>query len=214
MKNYICVTCGVQFKESEGPPPRCPVCEDKRQYVNFKGQSWSTLDKLQQDHKNVFQSLEPGLTEIITEPSVGIGQRALLVEGPGGNVLWDCVSLIDDATIAAVEARGGVSSLAMSHAHMFGSMVEWSHAFGNAPIRLHASNERWVMRPDPVIEYWEEDSHRLDQLDQGISLQRCGGHFAGSTNSALAAGCRWTRRTVDERYDACGPGSPPRGIHV
>ena len=56
------------------------------------------------------QSLEPGLTEIVTEPKFAIGQRALLVEAPGGNVLWDCVSLIDDATIAAVEALGDAVS--------------------------------------------------------------------------------------------------------
>ncbi len=61
---------------------------------------------------------------------------------------------------------------------MYASMVEWSHAFGNAPIRLHVANERWVMRPDPVIEYWDGESHRLDQ---GVSLYRCGGHFTGST---------------------------------
>ncbi len=57
-------------------------------------------------------------------------------------------------------------------------MVEWSHAFGNAPIRLHAANERWVMRPDPVIEFWNEETHRLNQE---VSLYRCGGHYTGST---------------------------------
>ncbi len=178
MPNYICVMCGIQFKESVEPPPHCPICEDERQYVNHEGQSWITLDELEREHQNVVQSLEPGLTEIITEPRFGIGQRALLVESPEGNVLWDCVSLIDYSTIAAVEALGGVSSLAMSHPHMYGSMVEWSHAFGNAPIRLHAANERWVMRPDPVIEFWDEETHRLHK---GITLYCCGGHYTGST---------------------------------
>lgn len=178
MPNYICVTCGIQFKESVEPPPHCPICEDERQYVNLDGQSWTTHDELEGEHHNIVQSLEPGLTEIITESRFGIGQRALLVESPEGNVLWDCVSLIDDSTIAAVEALGGISSLAMSHPHMDGSMVEWSHAFGNAPIRLHAAHERWVMRPDPVIQYWDEETHRLNQ---GITLYRCGGHYTGST---------------------------------
>lgn len=178
MPNYICVTCGIQFKESVEPPPHCPICEDERQYVNLDGQSWTTHDELKGEHHNIVQSLEPGLTEIITEPRFGIGQRALLVESPEGNVLWDCVSLIDDSTIAAVEALGGISSLAMSHPHMDGSMVEWSHAFGNAPIRLHAAHERWVMRSDPVIEFWDEETHRLNQ---GITLYRCGGHYTGST---------------------------------
>ena len=178
MKNYICVTCGVQFEKSVEPPPRCPICEDERQYVGFAGQAWTTLDDLQREHQNVLQELEPGLTEIITQPKVGIGQRALLVETPEGNVLWDCLSLIDDETIAAIEARGGIACLAMSHPHMFGSMVDWSRAFGNVPIRLHASYERWVKRPDPVIEYWHEESL---QLDQGASLHCCGGHFTGAT---------------------------------
>jgi len=94
---------------------------------------------------------EPGLTEIRTEPKFAIGQRALLVQAPEGNVLWDCVSLLDDATIEAINAFGGISVLAMSHPHMFGSMVAWSHAFGNAPIYLHADYALWVQRPDPVI---------------------------------------------------------------
>jgi hypothetical protein len=93
-------------------------------------------------------------------------------------VLWDCLSLIDHATVEAINALGGVSALAASHPHMFGSMVEWSHAFGNAPIYLHADYEPWVQRPDPVIQFWEGDSHTLDQ---GIGLYRCGGHFTGST---------------------------------
>jgi glyoxylase-like metal-dependent hydrolase (beta-lactamase superfamily II) len=178
MPNYICVTCGNQYRETEAPPARCPICEDERQYVNPKGQSWTTLDELQQTSHNVIRPLEPGLLQIATEPKFAIGQRALLVQAAGGNVLWDCVSLLDEATITALEALGGVSALAMSHPHMFGSMVEWSHAFGNAPIYLHASYERWVQRPDPVIHYWQEATY---QLRQGVTLHRCGGHFTGST---------------------------------
>ena len=32
-------------------------------------------------------------------PSSAVGQRALLVCTPHGNVLWDCISLIDQATV-------------------------------------------------------------------------------------------------------------------
>jgi glyoxylase-like metal-dependent hydrolase (beta-lactamase superfamily II) len=178
MPNYICVTCGNQYGESEEPPLHCLICEDERQYVGYMGQTWTTVGQMEGEYRNVIRPLEPGLWEIGTEPKFAIGQRALLVQGPGGNVLWDCVSHIDDATIEAIEALGGISALGMSHPHMFGSMVEWSHAFGRAPIYLHSSYERWVMRPDPVIEFWDRDSHRLDQ---GVSLYRCGGHFKGST---------------------------------
>jgi hypothetical protein len=178
MQNYICVTCGNQHANSSAPPARCLICEDERQYVNHAGQSWTTLEELERGYNNVIKSLEPGLTEIVTEPKFAIGQHALLVQTPKGNVLWDCVSLIDDATVEAIEALGGISSMAMSHPHMYGSMVEWSHAFGNVPIHLHAANERWVMRPDSVIQYWDEEIHGLDQ---GVALFRCGGHFTGST---------------------------------
>jgi len=39
-------------------------------------------------------------------------------------------------------------------------------------------DERWVMRPDPVTEFWNEETHRLNQE---VSLYRCGGHYTGST---------------------------------
>ena len=100
------------------------------------------------------------------------------MQTPKGNVLWDCLSLIDDATVEAIGALGGIAALAMSHPHMFGSMVEWSHAFGHAPIYLHADFEGWVQRPDPVITFWQGDRY---DLDEGPSLYRCGGHFTGST---------------------------------
>jgi hypothetical protein len=176
--NFICRTCGHQFAESEEPPDHCPICADDRQFVNPRGQSWTTLDELAREHHNVFRPLEQGLVGIGTEPRFAIGQRALLLQAPEGNVLWDCVSLIDDATIQAVEELGGISSLAMSHPHLVGSMVEWSHAFGHAPIHMHADHRRWIQRPDPVIRYWEGETIALKE---GHTLHRCGGHFEGST---------------------------------
>jgi len=178
MANYICVTCGNQYGTSDDPPLQCPICEDERQYVNAEGQSWTTLDKLTRQHRNIVTSLEPGLTEVSTEPTFAIGQRALLVQTPKGNVLWDCVSLIDNATIEAMNALGGISAIAISHPHMFGSMVEWSHAFGKPPIHLHADYREWVQRPDSVIQFWEGEEHALHE---GVTLHRCGGHFTGST---------------------------------
>jgi glyoxylase-like metal-dependent hydrolase (beta-lactamase superfamily II) len=178
MQQYICVTCGNQFQATTAPPDRCPICEDPRQYVNPKGQTWTTLAELQREARNVAGTLEPGLTEISTQPKFAIGQRALLIQAAAGNVLWDCLSLIDDDTVAAINALGGISALAMSHPHMFGSMVAWSHAFGNVPIYLHTDYQQWVQRPDPVIQFWEGDSH---VLGEGVTLHRCGGHFKGST---------------------------------
>lgn len=178
MKNYICTTCGVQYAATETEPASCPICEDDRQYVNPNGQSWTTLEELRSDYHNLLREVEPGMTGIVTEPKFAIGQRPLLIQTAYGNVLWDCNSLIDDATGTAVNKLGGIDAIAISHPHFYDSMVEWSRAFGDAPIYLHASNREWVMRPDPAIVYWEGET---EQLNEEITLIRCGGHFPGSS---------------------------------
>ena len=177
MTVYMCRTCGTQFPPAEHPPRNCPICEDERQYVGWQGQQWTTLQALQQDHHNIIRTVEPGLTGIGTSPSFSIGQRALLVQHPEGNVLWDCISLIDEATITTVNALGGISAIAISHPHYYSSMIEWSRAF-NAPIYLHAADQEWVMRPDPAVIFWEGETQ---PLPGGLTLVRCGGHFPGGT---------------------------------
>lgn len=152
------------------------MCEDERQYVGWSGQRWTTLGELAGEHANEIHD-DLGLIGIGTAPPFAIGQRALLVRSPGGNLLWDCVTLIDEATVAAVRELGGVRAIAISHPHYYSSMVEWSRRF-EAPIHLHGADRRWVMRPDPGIEYW--DGARKDLWD-GMTLIRAGGHFEGAT---------------------------------
>jgi hypothetical protein len=175
--HFICVTCGSQFAESEREPQGCPVCDDARQYVGPDGQRWTTLDELRSTHRAVFRDEEPDLVGIGTEPSFAIGQRALLVRHPAGNVLWDCISLLDDEIVARVDAAGGLAAIAISHPHYYSSMVEWSRAF-DAPVLLHEDDRRWVMRPDDAIEHWSGERR---ELSSGLTLVRCGGHFAGGT---------------------------------
>jgi hypothetical protein len=178
MPSYICVTCGVQHAPSEGPPARCPICEDERQYVGWRGQQWTTLEQMAADgYRNELREEEPGLTSIGTVPPFAIGQRALLVRTPSGNVLWDCQSFLDDATITAVRALGGVQAIAISHPHFYGVNVEWSEAFGGAPVYIHAADGRWVMRPAPSVRLWEGET---TEPVPGLTLIRLGGHFDGA----------------------------------
>ena len=177
MENYICVTCGVQYSETDSPPEHCLICEDERQYIGHTGQHWTTLSEMQKGYHNRIEDIDPNITGIGTEPGFAIGQRALLVQTPNGNVLWDCVSLLDDATIEAVRSRGGINAIAVSHPHLVGSLVDWSRAFGDAPVYWHADNREWVMRPDPAFVFWEGETHLLFD---GLTLIRCGGHFPGS----------------------------------
>src|ERR687885_324652 len=101
MSNFICTTCGVQYSESVLPPERCLICEDERQYVGWKGQSWTTPNHLRADPTNRLDVEGPELISLVTEPKFAIGQRALHVRTGGGNVLWDCLSLADDRSVAA-----------------------------------------------------------------------------------------------------------------
>jgi hypothetical protein len=177
MPCYICATCATQFAESNGPPEHCPICEDERQFIGWNGQQWTTLAELRESHRSVVRLEELGLYGIGIEPTFAIGQRALLVTSPNGNVLWDCVPLVDQALIEMIQGIGGIAAIAISHPHYYASMVEWAQAFG-CPIYLHAADRKWVMRPDSAITFWEGETK---EIGNELTLIRCGGHFEGGT---------------------------------
>jgi predicted RNase H-like nuclease len=172
---FLCCACGTEHADSgEAPPPLCAICQDDRQYVPEGGQRWTTLDDLRRKHRTSLRELEPHLTGIGVEPSFAIGQRALLVESADGNVLWDCVPLLEEMA-TFVESRGGLSAIAISHPHYYTTMVEWAHAF-DCPVLVHETDREWVMRPDPAVEQWAGD---VRELSDELTLLRLGGHFEG-----------------------------------
>lgn len=185
MPAFICTMCGTQYTPSNSPPDGCAICQEERQYVHPQGQGWTTLEQLRgsgrpwlASQRNGYAKYEPDLFGVATAPGIGIGQRALLLRTPRGNVLWDCITYIDDATVEIIRALGGIAAIAISHPHYYTTMVEWSHAFDRAPILLHAGDREWVMRPDPVIEYWTGDTK---EIFPGVTLIHVAGHFTGAT---------------------------------
>ena len=78
--------------------------------------------------------VEPGLWGVTIVPSVGIGQRALLVQTGRANLLWDPTGYVDGDLVEAIKQIGGLAAIASSHPHMFGVQVEWSHRFGGVPV--------------------------------------------------------------------------------
>ncbi len=178
MEHYICKTCGVQHAASEAPLASCMICEDERQYIGLDGQQWTTMAEMQAaGYRNEVREEEPGLTGISTTPRFAIGQRALLVQTDGGNILYDCITYLDDETVEAVKALGGIQGICLSHPHFYDSMIEWSHAFDNAPVYIPEADRQWVTRADPVIEYWDGQPR---ELVPGVTLIQTGGHFDGS----------------------------------
>lgn len=177
MTIWICRTCAVEQPDTAEPPSVCAICSDERQYVRPTGQQWTTLEELASaGRRGTVAEVEPGLYGITIEPSVGIGQRALLVQTTAGNLLWDPSGYLDDDLIADIQQLGGVAAVAASHPHMFGIQVEWSHRFGRVPVYVQAADQEWVQRDDSVISIWEEKTEVLP----GVVLHRIGGHFPGS----------------------------------
>ncbi len=185
MDAFICTACGMQYAPSETPPARCPICEEERQYVPPTGQGWTTLQALAARAFNSYRQHEPGVIGIGTQPAFAIGQRALLIRTPHGNVLWDCIAMLDEATVTIVKSLGGLSAIAISHPHFYTTMVEWSRAFGGVPIHLHAADREWVMRPDPAINFWNGDTLALLP---DVTMIRGGGHFPGGSMLHWAKG--------------------------
>lgn len=185
MPAFICTTCGCQYPATDAPPAGCLICLDDRQYVNPRGQSWTTLEDMRKTYFNAFRRLEPGLMGLGTFPAFAIGQRALILRTPAGNIMWDCIPFLDDTTITILKALGGLAGIAISHPHFLATAVEWSHTFQAIPVYVHAMDRHYVTRPDPVITFWEEDV--LD-LTEGVALVRCGGHFPGSAVLHWAGG--------------------------
>jgi glyoxylase-like metal-dependent hydrolase (beta-lactamase superfamily II) len=175
MACFICVTCGTEYPESAAPPAHCPICEDVRQFVRWDGQAWTTLDELRKTHTARLED-DHGLLGIGTKPSFGIGQRALLVPAKGGNILWDCVALIDDAIVREIKAKGGLSAIAISHCHYYTTMLQWSEAFGGVPIHLHENNRKWVQRSGKAVNFWSGESFAISP---SATLYNVPGHFSG-----------------------------------
>jgi hypothetical protein len=77
------------------------VCEEERQYVPPRGQTWTTLPALRESHMNAFHEYNAGIIGI--GAGFAIGQRALLLRTEGGNILWDCVATLDAATVGLIK---------------------------------------------------------------------------------------------------------------
>lgn len=184
MTAWICATCGVQHAESPSPPESCEICADERQYVPVGGQRWTTLAELAAAHRTDIRDLEPDLVGIGVTPPLAIGQRGLLVRTPVGNVLWDVPGFLDDTAVERVQQLGGLTAISCSHPHFYGVQLEWSRAFGDAPIFIPEADRSWVRRPAAAVTLWSGTVQPVP----GVTLVQCGGHFPGSAVAHWPAG--------------------------
>ncbi|KAL7620185.1 hypothetical protein AAE478_009178 [Parahypoxylon ruwenzoriense] len=181
----VCTACGTQFPTADRQEVKtCFICDDPRQYTFPTGQAFTTLDEIRSSgYRNTLAPL-PGcdsLMSIITEPKVGIGQRAILIKTPRGNVLWDCLTLIDDETIDKINSIGGLQAIVISHPHYYSTHIEWARAF-ECPVYLAAEDKQWVTQTSAHQVFITEidlDLH-IGGVSSGVTILKLGGHFPGS----------------------------------
>jgi hypothetical protein len=149
-EKIICSTCGTQYKETTPRTYGCPICNDDRQYVPALGQAWTSLPILRKNYTNTITKIYDNLFEIRTTPKFAIGQRAFLIITPGGNILWDCLALIDQVTIDFIKSKGGLKAIVFSHPHYFTTMNVWADEFDYLVI-IHQYDEEWIFNKGTKI---------------------------------------------------------------
>ncbi|KAF2482324.1 beta-lactamase-like protein [Neohortaea acidophila] len=182
----ICVACGTQFDVPLSSPPKsCRICDDPRQFVPPTGQSWTSLHTLRSSKETHTNKIHPDSTNasvhsISTSPKVGIGQRCILLETPHGNVLWDCITYLDDATVDFIRSKGGLKAIVISHPHYYSTHLVWAEVFG-CSVYLAAEDEEWLCREDVGgrRRFLGEESVR-EEIVPGVVAVKVGGHFPGS----------------------------------
>ena len=198
MPAWICRTCGVQYPESGEPPAACPICLDERQYVGWGGQQWTTMAELASDRAVVLREEEPDLIGVGVEPGFAIGQRALLVRTPHGNVLWDCVSLLDDAARARIGELGGIAAICMSHPHFYGVNVEYADAFDARIL---------IPRADQAVGTAALAAHRVLRRRRRAGAR---GHPGPDRRALRRRGRAALAGRVGQAAARCSPGTPSR----
>ncbi|KAK0654432.1 Uncharacterized protein DIS24_g5257 [Lasiodiplodia hormozganensis] len=179
----ICHTCGTQFDVPASEPlPSCRICDDPRQFVPPTGQAWTSLAKLRGHYENRWEqdAEEKGMWSIWTEPKFAIGQRAILIETPEGNVLWDLITYLDPKTIDFINSRGPLRAIVISHPHYYTTHIEWARAF-DVPIYTSAEDSSWFNRADlsssPIRRLI---THPVETILPNVTAIKTGGHFPGS----------------------------------
>lgn len=115
-----------------------------------------------------------------TRKQLGIGQRAILLQTPHGNVLWDLVAFIDPATVSFVNDHGGIKAIVISHPHFYTTHLEWARIF-KCPVYVSSDDAEWLNREDKEgVRKWIKEVQDIDEVGGEAKAIQCGGHFDGS----------------------------------
>jgi glyoxylase-like metal-dependent hydrolase (beta-lactamase superfamily II) len=126
--------------------------------------------------------LPPGLSDSTTaHKQLGIGQRAILLQTPSGNVLWDLVAFLNPGTIDFINEKGGLKAIVISHPHFYTTHLEWAKVF-NCPVYMSKDDEEWLNRKDSEgVRRLVSGVTSIEEEGGEVKMIQCGGHFDGSS---------------------------------
>ncbi|MCJ1242885.1 hypothetical protein MMC30_000081 [Trapelia coarctata] len=179
----ICGACGTQFSATrEDGKKDCRICDDPRQFVPPTGQAFTTLREMREgkyENKWKQDEVDKRVWSVWTEPKFGIGERAILLQAAGGNVLWDLIAYLDEGTIEKIKSLGGLKAIVISHPHYYTTYTEWARAFG-CPVYISAEDEKWLDRMDARDVERRIIKGGTETIVEGVTAIKTGGHFDGS----------------------------------
>ncbi|KAG9527335.1 metallo-beta-lactamase family protein, partial [Aureobasidium melanogenum] len=179
----LCPTCGTQFDTPASDPPSgyCRICDDPRQYIPASGQAWTSLKAEAGKHQTKWKQDEQDerIWSIWAEPKLGIGQRALLLQTPHGNVLWDCIAYLDQPLIDFINSLGGLTAIVISHPHFYTTHISWAVTF-DCPVYVHSLDQQWLCRTPLPSTKRVLLQKQYQEIVEGVTAIQVGGHFEGS----------------------------------
>ncbi|KAF2723319.1 hypothetical protein K431DRAFT_344872 [Polychaeton citri CBS 116435] len=178
----ICAACGTQFDVPASTPLKgCRICDDPRQFVPPQGQTWTSLGQMRGKYENAWEQdeFDERVWSVWTKPKFAIGQRAILIETPSGNILWDLITYLDQPTVDFIKSRGGLKAIVISHPHYYTTHVDWAAAF-DCPIYVSPEDEEWLNRSTISSDQRRHITSTTQDVVPGVTAIKVGGHFPGS----------------------------------
>lgn len=133
------------------------------------------------NYKNLIEQdeVDGRIWSIFSRPQFAIGQRAVFIQTAAGNILWDCISFLDQSTIDFIKSHGGLKAIAISHPHFYSTHLEWAREF-DCPVYLAYDDQEWLNREDPEQRRIFVEGETQEILP-GANMVKLGGHFPGSS---------------------------------
>lgn len=195
---FACANCG--FWQRHFAPPDCPVCSDVRNDLPEDGWHFLPEAEVAASHSGEGHEISPGLWAFTTTPALGLAGTGWLIVRPGGNIAFEAAPYYSDAMLAQIEALGGITFLAASHAHGYGALFQLQRRFDPAIVAIQKEDLGMTKAFRVTVPY--DDAL---ELAPGYVLHQVGGHYEGQACLHDAPGRRLfcgDMFKIDQ--DACG----------